>query len=82
LLEPDAQPVGGKWNYDAENRQVPERNHVFPPRLEFERDAITTDALEYVQATFPDHFGSLEQWNWPVTHEDALRALEHSRVVE
>jgi deoxyribodipyrimidine photolyase-related protein len=77
LLESDGQPIGGKWNYDAENRQVPERGHTFPPRLEFERDEITQDTLEHVQATFPDHFGNLEQWNWPVTHDDALLALEH-----
>jgi deoxyribodipyrimidine photolyase-related protein len=77
LLEPDGQPVGGKWNYDAQNRQVPERGHAFPPRLEFERDEITQSTLEYVQATFPDHFGKLERFNWPVTHEQAITALEH-----
>ena len=71
------QPIGGKWNFDAENRQVPEPGHAFPPRPVFERDQITKTALEYVQATFPDHFGTLEHWNWPVTREDALRALEH-----
>ncbi len=77
LLEADGQPIGGKWNYDADNRQVPERGHAFPPRLEFERDAIMKDTLEYVQATFPDHFGNLEQFNWPVTHDQAVLALEH-----
>jgi deoxyribodipyrimidine photolyase-related protein len=71
------QPIGGKWNYDAENRQVPERGHDFPPPLKFERDEITQDTLEYVQATFPDHFGNLELFNWPVTHADAQLALEH-----
>ena len=77
LMESDSQPIGGKWNFDAENRQVPEPDHAFPPRLTFEPDQITKDALEYVQATFPEHFGNLSQWNWPVTREDAVRALEH-----
>ncbi len=71
------QPVGGAWNFDAENRQVPERGHRFPPKLEFAPDALTLETMTWVEQTFPDHFGSLEGFSWPVTREQALQALEH-----
>jgi deoxyribodipyrimidine photolyase-related protein len=70
-------PVGGRWNFDEDNRQIPKRGHVFPPKLAFEPDAMTTDTVVWVEQTFPDHFGDLDHFNWPVTRAQALEALEH-----
>ncbi len=70
-------PVGGRWNFDEDNRQTPKRGHVFPPKLEFEPDALTLETINWVNQTFPDHFGSVEHFNWPVTRVQALEALEH-----
>jgi deoxyribodipyrimidine photolyase-related protein len=70
-------PVGGVWNLDSENREVPPAGHRFPEKLVFEKDAITLETLEFVESSFPDHFGTLENFNWPVTREQALLALEH-----
>ena len=77
-LMQDGQPVGGQWNFDAENRagfgaagppSVP-RPGRFPP------DELTQQACADVTAFFPDHPGSLNHFNWPVTPEDALHALD------
>lgn len=77
-LMQDGQPVGGQWNYDAENRAgfgasgpptVPQPRN-FPP------DELTQQACADVMAHFPEHPGSLEHFRWPVTPEDALHALD------
>jgi deoxyribodipyrimidine photolyase-related protein len=70
-------PLGGVWNLDAENREVPPAGHRFPEKLLFEKDAITHQTLAFVETTFPEHFGTLEKFNWPVTRDQALLALEH-----
>lgn len=72
-----AQPSGGQWNFDAENRQVPAKNHVFPPKLEFVPDSLTLETMAFVEQHFSSHFGQLEPFNWAVTREDALHVLQH-----
>ena len=74
---PVAQPVGGAWNFDADNREVPPVGHRFPEKLEFEHDSLTLETLGWVNEHFPNNFGSLEHFNWPVTRAQALRGLEH-----
>jgi deoxyribodipyrimidine photolyase-related protein len=70
-------PVGGAWNYDADNREVPPAGHRFPEKLEFKQDALTLETLKWVEVNFPSNFGSLEHFNWPVTRDQALNGLEH-----
>lgn len=77
LMEGD-QPVGGTWNYDAENRESfgKEGPGLLIPPPEFKPDAITREVLEEVARLFPDHPGDLETFRWPVTPADAQVALE------
>jgi deoxyribodipyrimidine photolyase-related protein len=72
-----SEPVGGSWNYDADNREVPPIGHRFPEKLEFEQDSLTLETLAWVRKNFPNNFGNLEKFNWPVTRDQALMALEH-----
>jgi deoxyribodipyrimidine photolyase-related protein len=70
-------PVGGKWNFDSENRGNFGRagpGWVQPPRA-FPADEITQGALDDVNDVLPDHPGDLATFNWPVTRSDALVAL-------
>ncbi|MCA3604234.1 MAG: cryptochrome/photolyase family protein [Methylobacterium sp.] len=76
LMEGDA-PVGGQWNFDAENRKRLPAGYHPPPRLRFRPDAITREVLELVERHFPDHFGDLAPFGWPVTRGEALKALDH-----
>jgi deoxyribodipyrimidine photolyase-related protein len=71
------QPVGGTWNFDADNRQVPKPGHVFPVKLEFAPDTITLEVLAWVEETFKTHPGSLEGFHWAVTRDQVLQALKH-----
>lgn len=70
------QPVGGAWNYDAENRKTPPPSYRPPPPLRFVPDALTRQAIQTVQEKFTGHFGALEGFDWPVTRQEALQALE------
>ena len=77
LMEGD-QPVGGQWNFDAENRKGFGKAGPkdVPKPLQFKADDITTTVIALVEKKFTDHPGDLSHFNWPVTREQALVALK------
>lgn len=75
LMEGDA-PVGGKWNFDADNRQPPKEGLVIPPPDRFAPDAITSEVLALVTLHCADHFGQLENFEFGVTRDQALAVLD------
>lgn len=77
LLMQDGQPVGGQWNFDAENRKRLPRGHRLPDRLRFAPDPTTRAVMDLVADRYADHFGDLQEFGWAVTRADALAALEH-----
>jgi len=70
------EPVGGRWNFDPENRKRLPSGEAPRRRRRFEPDAVTSEVLSLVEANFSDHFGELESFGWPVTRKEALTALE------
>jgi deoxyribodipyrimidine photolyase-related protein len=76
LLMEEETPAGGAWNYDQENRKRLPQGLVPPERLRFAPDEVTREAIALVERRFPDHFGGLEDFGWPVTRAEALRALD------
>ena len=76
ILMADDAPVGGKWNYDPENRKPLPAGATTPKRRRFKPDALTREVMALVSTRYPDHFGQIETFDWPVTRRDALRALE------
>jgi len=76
LMRPDGKPEGDVWNLDADNREPPKGDMKAPPAPKFVPDAITREVIELVAARFPDHFGDLEPFGWPVTRAEALQAAE------
>ena len=76
LLMEGSQPTGGVWNLDAENREPPKEGLRAPPAPKFAPDDITREVIELVGARFPDHFGDLELFGWPVTRSEALEAAD------
>ena len=77
LMEGD-QPVGGQWNFDADNRAA--FGKAGPPPLpnpsRFEPDAITREVMALVRERFAGHPGQLDSFGWPVTRAQALLALD------
>ena len=78
LLMDGNQPAGGRWNYDAANRRRLPKQAVVPARRRFTPDAITNDVIALVSTRFPNHFGALDHFDWPVTRAQAFEALEVS----
>jgi deoxyribodipyrimidine photolyase-related protein len=76
LLMDGEAPAGGAWNFDAENRKALPKGVRPPEPLRFAPDAITQSVLDLVAARFPDNFGDLDGFGWPVTREQALAALD------
>jgi len=77
LLMDGDQPEGGQWNYDAENRKKLPTGIAAPRRKRFAPDAATRQVMALVESRFSDHFGDLDSFDWPVTHEQAEAALSH-----
>ncbi len=72
------EPVGGQWNFDADNRKSFGKTgpQNVPTATEYKPDAITQDVIKLVNAHFAAHPGNLENFNWPVTRAQALVALK------
>lgn len=77
LLMAGEAPEGGQWNFDSENREPLPADYAPPARLRFEPDAETNAVIELVRTRYAKNFGDLEPFEWAVTRQDALKALDH-----
>jgi deoxyribodipyrimidine photolyase-related protein len=77
-VAPSAEPVGGQWNFDADNREAfgAAGPGVVPPRTSFEPDKVTREVITLVNTRFAQHPGHLDSFAWPVTRAQALQALQ------
>ena len=60
LLMDGDEPIGGKWNFDAENRKKLPKGHLLPARLAHQYDQDTRDVFAMVEREFANNFGSLD----------------------
>ena len=77
ILMEGKQPIGGQWNFDADNRgsfgkQGP---GLLPAPTRFNPDVITQEVIDLVRHRFADHPGSVDSFGWPVTRAQAQVAL-------
>ena len=72
------EPVGGQWNFDADNREAfgAAGPGAVPARAHFEPDAITREVITLVGKRFASHPGRLASFAWPMTRAQALSALQ------
>ena len=77
LLMAGADPEGGQWNFDHDNRKAASRDLFMPQVPRFKPDKITSDVLELVAQRFDQHIGTLEPFWLGVTRTQALEALDH-----
>lgn len=69
-------PIGGQWNYDAENRQRPKEGLTIPPPCVSKVDEITQEVITLIEQRFENHFGDIEPFGFAVTRADALQVLD------
>ena len=78
VLMDGEQPLGGQWNFDADNREAfgKEGPPPIPAPARFEPNETTRGVLQLVAERFAAHPGSLDSFAWPVTREQALQSLK------
>jgi deoxyribodipyrimidine photolyase-related protein len=79
VLMDGEEPEGGAWNFDSDNRESfgkdgPDTLRPQPRR--FEPDALTREVIALVKGQYAKHPGTLDDFDWPVTPEDAELALQ------
>jgi deoxyribodipyrimidine photolyase-related protein len=57
LVEGDGEPVGGRWNFDAENRRPPREGLTAPDPWQPEEDDIDAEVRHYL-----DHWDGARTW--------------------
>ncbi len=82
LLEKDGGPVGGKWSFDADNRQRIPKGLPLPQINLPDNKKYLPEAIAYVQKNFPHNYGNTtppffkRQGFYPVTHDEAEAWLD------
>jgi deoxyribodipyrimidine photolyase-related protein len=69
ILVSDGKPVGGRWNFDADNRLPPPKNYTWPAHLEHERDDIDIEVAAELKMT--------PTTMWATTRAGALAQLSN-----
>jgi deoxyribodipyrimidine photolyase-related protein len=76
LMDGD-KPVGGQWNYDADNRQPLPKDFKQSPKLPVpEQDTITKEVRQLISSKFANNPGKDSELWLPVTHKDARNFLD------
>jgi deoxyribodipyrimidine photolyase-related protein len=77
LLMDGEQPIGGRWNFDAENRKKLPTDIVPPPPREFPRDVSVV--VDTVNRMGVKSLGSINpaRFTWPVTRKESLETLRY-----
>ncbi|MDJ0575207.1 MAG: cryptochrome/photolyase family protein [Xenococcaceae cyanobacterium MO_234.B1] len=77
ILMDGKKPIGGKWNFDKQNRRPPKGNLTTPSPLWFEPDEITQSVIKEIKRQNLAGYGEIEPFRWGVTRSDALAVMEH-----
>ena len=76
-MNEEGNPIGDKWNFDKDNRKgISHLKDEIPKRKTIKADKVTFDAMVDVEECFPNATGSLENFNWATTHEEAENLLD------
>lgn len=70
LIDENYKPEGGKWSFDAENRQKLPQGEQLPSFQAYGDNKHVTEAIEYVNNHFPDNPGSTD-FIYPTNHQEA-----------
>ena len=76
LLDSDGKPEDGQWNYDSQNRKTLSSNITIPETYKAQIGDITKHVVKLVEKTFSNNFGDIQPFNYAVTREETLEALD------
>lgn len=79
ILMQGKDPIGGRWNFDPENRKPPKKgkdpDFSPPPPAWFEPDEITRSVIQKVEKLDIPTYGVATPFRWGVTRSQALTVL-------
>lgn len=76
LLDHEGKPLGGKWSFDAENRKKVPKDTTIPIYTTPPANAWVSEAQDYVTHHFNRHYGKLDPFYYPTTHQEAEAHLQ------
>jgi deoxyribodipyrimidine photolyase-related protein len=76
LVDPQGNPIGGKWTYDTENRKRLPKGTRIPPLPRLKASKIHLAADKYANATFKENPGETGHLVLPLTHEESEKWLD------
>lgn len=79
LMNKDGSPKGGKWSFDEENREKIPEDVKIPSilKLKYKNNIYVKESILYVNKHFKNNYGSLDNFIYPINHNDALKWLKH-----
>ena len=77
LLMDGEKPVGGKWNYDQENRKPAPDSVLHTGPKFFSNTEHTKSVINLVSERFSENFGNIANFNFATTQSQAEEALDH-----
>lgn len=76
LTEAQEQPTGGKWTFDADNRQRYPKNQQAPAIQFAAEDTFIAEAKQYISQHFSHNYGEVRQFIYPTDHASAEKWLK------
>ncbi|MEN9274067.1 MAG: cryptochrome/photolyase family protein, partial [Gloeomargarita sp. DG02_4_bins_56] len=76
ILVTGDKPVGGKWSFDPENRKKLPKKIAIPEINWPAANSYVLAAQDYVTQRFSQHWGSVANFHYPVTHAQAALWLQ------
>jgi len=77
ILIKNGAPIGGKWNYDALNRNPLKEKIQIKENLRHKPDSITVNVIKTIKKKFQAHFGSVKDFWYGVDHKQAEKSLDY-----
>jgi deoxyribodipyrimidine photolyase-related protein len=71
LVTDDGKPIGDKWTFDTDNRKKLPKKIVIPKIERPVRNKFVSEAIGYVNREFPGNYGNAEDFNYPISVEEA-----------
>ena len=76
LLQPNGDPVGGQWSFDADNRKKYPAKEI-PPQINFPKeDQFVKEAKDYINANFSENYGEVETFIYPINFQESEKWLK------
>lgn len=77
ILIKNNNPIGNKWSYDNENRKKIPDNIKIVKLYKIKKNKYIIEAIEYVNKYFPDNYGLLDNFIYPIDKKTSLKWLNH-----